>query len=675
MGLRPQQGLRSKHHLGSVLLSVLFLFTPTAQLLSRGQNPSAPSPASPTSAQELFRLEKIEVAGGAELITIHARLDGLSVPEDQKWTPLVTVLRDTLGDKNPENDQLRYLWPLTYTRPAMGQRIAGAIPFFYTRVGNKQKTDKVPPPALDLAAPERQVWEKIFWTALQTVLLDSYGLPLKASSYSYRRNLADYRKSQVVRALSVLSLYQALDGPPAFSEPELTEIHSRLLLSDKTLGGLVDDFHLPNYSARQETSVRDERGHNWELLRQRAEAESLIFEPLEMPDGTATHALVWIAKNDLSVRRERAYSSRFLNISDPRADKRLAQWDGYVETRYFDSEERPVPPGTPDSHSVELIPLALYGLDNPKIPMLLVDFRDTLNPKKREMSRRVLKDVSRNLVSLSGTAGLSFFLGRYVYDFVTGRRGMDINQPSRLRTYSQLKLLLSLNDSLEPGLRKQIDARLEKVSLNPFENDLEAEAKLAKQQYAALVWYAGKPDGLAVRLDRDRRAELVPLEHGKAEQVLFRLGNILSFGKYTHREQATPEMAGRLDVARRIGYHTRFLREVAKSTARIEVVWNLDEVRRSLEFIAEHGSEVGSSVTSAAATIFRRTEDAETRRSCLDSLSRINSRKAKDELIRLSQDQHIDAAWKELIASYLAKPPSDGPMSAAKSRAERTGQQ
>jgi hypothetical protein len=31
-----------------------------------------------------------------------------------------------------------------------------------------------------------------------------------------------------------------------------------------------------------------------------------------------------------------------------------------------------------------MIPLALYGLDNPKIPMVLVDFRDGLNPKKRE---------------------------------------------------------------------------------------------------------------------------------------------------------------------------------------------------------------------------------------------------------------------------------------------------
>ena len=119
-----------------------------------------------------------------------------------------------------------------------------------------------------------------------------------------------------------------------------------------------------------------------------------------------------------------------------------------------------------------MIPLALYGLDNPKIPMLLVDFRDTFNPKKREMSRRALQDVTRNVLSVSRFGDLPYFLGRTVFDFVTGRRGIDINQPSRLRTYSQLKLLLSLNQSLDPELREEIGNRLEKVSLNPMENDL-----------------------------------------------------------------------------------------------------------------------------------------------------------------------------------------------------------
>ena len=76
----------------------------------------------------------------------------------------------------------------------------------------------------------------------------------------------------------------------------MAEIQSRLLLTDKTFGGLVDDLYLQRYYERQVTAAHDERGHNWELLRQRAESESLIFEPLQMPDGSTTHAMLWIAK-------------------------------------------------------------------------------------------------------------------------------------------------------------------------------------------------------------------------------------------------------------------------------------------------------------------------------------------------------------------------------------------
>ena len=680
--MRPQsrRGLQNNSHFGGLLLTIVVVFSPALQLRASAQTllqTSNPPPAAEDSKspEQLFRLETIPVAGGAELITIHAHLQS-NHESDGGLTPLVSILRDTLGDSDPENDRLRYLWPLTYTRPGLSQRAGAAIPFLYTRVGNKSNSSsKTPPPVMDLASPEKQVWEKIFWSALQTVLLDSYGLPLKASSYTYRRNLSEYRKSQVVRALSVLALYQAVGGAPAFSDVEMNEIQSRLLLTDKTFGGLVDDLYLQRYSERQFTALRDARGHNWELLRQRAEAESLIFEPLELPDGSTTHAMLWIAKNELNAKREQPYDARFLNISDPRADNRLKQWDGYVETRFYDGENRVVPADTAGARSVEMIPLALYGLDNPKIPMLLIDFRDSFNPKKREMSRRVLQDVTRNFVSLSGAGGIGLFLGRTVFDFVTARRGIDINQPSRLRTYSQLKLLLALNNSLEPGLKKQIDARLNRVSVNPFENDFAAETKLAHDQYLALKAYAAKPDGLPAQIDRDRREEMVPLKHGKAEQILFRLGNILSFGAYTHREKADPEITNRLALARRIAYHTLFLRQVSKST-RIEVVWDLDEVRRSLQFIAEHGAEVGSSATHAAAAIFLRTEDEETRRVCLNSLARMNNRRAKEELLRISQDKNLGPAWKERIVAYLSKPHPNAPVAAShdKSRAGSSGQ-
>ena len=666
----------------SVLVFVLLvsLFPPYSFFPRSTYAQSQIKPASPRLDQ-IFRLERVPVTGGAELITIQARLDGLDAlpvgtesPEVSNWVPLVTVLRDTLGDLNPENDRLRYVWPLTYTRPTVGQRILGAIPFLYSRVSNKiHSSAKAPPPVLDLAATDRDVWNKLFWTALQSLLIDPYGTPIKASTRSYEHNIAAYRKSHIIRALSVLSLYQAVEGPPAFSESELSEIHARLRLTDKTFGGLVGDLNLERYNDRQVTAVRDTRGHNWELLRQRAEAESLFFEPLQMPDGSITHALLWVAKSELETNQGRRYDSRFLNISSPWSDKRLLTWQGYREKRFVDSENNPVAAETVGARETEMIPLALYGLDNPKIPMLLVDFRDGLNPKKREMSRRVLQDVTRNILSISRFGDLSYFLGRTVFDFVTGRRGIDVNQPSRLYTYSQLKLLLSLNQSLDPELREQIGSRLEKVSLNPMENDLQAETKLATEQYAALLAYAKRPDGLPRQLALDRRVEMVGLEHGRAEQILFQFANILSFGRYTHREKPEPELEAKLDVARRLGYHTQFLREVAKSTPQIDVVWDLDEVKHSLQFIVDHAREADGKIAAAAANIFLRTQDAEMRRICLEGLSRMPNPKARGELIRLSLHKDLDQGGRDLVASYLKSPRQPaGPLAASSEKSNGT---
>jgi hypothetical protein len=265
----------------------------------------------------------------------------------------------------------------------------------------------------------------------------------------------------------------------------------------------------------------------------------------------------------------------------------------------------------------------------------------------------VLNDVTRNFLSLSKFGNLPFFLGRTVYDFVTGRRGIDINQPSRLATYSQLKLLLSLDTSMQPELRSEVSGRLETISLNPFENDLNAEANIALAQYEKLLEFAKDPKGLSAQLDRDRRAEMTPLEHGSKAQLAFRVLNVLSFGTYVHREEHTVDMEDQLDIARRLKYHTTFLQQIAKSTAEIDITGNLEDVRRSLHFIADHGSEAGSSAAAATAKIFARTRDDATRRACLDSLSRIHSSKAKNELLRISQNNDVDKALRDLASEYL----------------------
>jgi hypothetical protein len=493
------------------------------------------------------------------------------------------------------------------------------------------------------------------WLALQNVVFNPYGVAAKASTSALRRNSERYRQAHILRALAILSLYEAETGAEsAFTQAESAEIQARLMLTSKTFGGLIDDAYLDEVLRRQNTQALDTRGHNWELLRQRAEAEGLYFEPLTMPDGEATHALLWVARDDLQKNRGRKFGSRFLNIESPWGDSRLARWDGHTETRHVDAEGRPAAADAEGARRIELIPLALYGLDFPKIPALLVDFRDRLNPKRREMSHRVIEDVARNVLSLSRYGDVHYFLGRTVFDFVTSRRGIDVNQPTRLRAYSQLKLLLSLDASLDRSLRAEIGRRVESVSLNPLENDLDAEARLARQQYAALAAAAKDPDGLAARLDRDRRAEMVPLEHGRAGRVLLRFANVLSLGLYKHREAAAPESVRlTLDGERRLAYHKRFLQQVARSTPVVEVVWKIEDVRRSLRYVAEAGERADAGAARAAEKIFSQTEDAETRRLCLASLYRINNEVAKAALLRLYQSPGLEPELRTLTAEYL----------------------
>lgn len=642
-----------------------------------------------------FRVERLPISSGAELLTIFGRLDGLAekgkpAPE----VPLVSVLRDTFGDDNPENDRLRYVWMLTYTQPSMTKRIAAAIPFFYKRVGNKKNISGPPNPILNLAHAKRATWNRFFWWGVQSTFFDTFGMPLKASSRSYRQNISDYRKAHVTQALSILGTFEKLqqrsrdeseflargvDEAPAASEindgstplldvrsafapGEMLELRARLLLSNNTFGGLYGPDKYESTVTGYGTKSLDVSGHNWELLRQQAEADGLHFESLTMPDGTATHALLWISKDDVAAQSERRFSGRFLNISNPWKDKRLKQWNGYSETRYFDAENR----RNTDSNAarrVEMIPLAVYGLNHPKIPALLIDFRASMNPKKREMSLRVFNDLTNNVLSVSSFGNWPYFAGRKVYAFLTGRRGIDINQPSRVRSYSELKLLLAFNSTLDPKLRDELERRLETVSLNPMSNDMNSEIELARKQYAALIEFARRENGLPAKVERDRREEMVSLAHGPAMRFLFGLGNIVTFGRYVHREDATPELKQRLELARRVRYHTELLERVARSSPQIEVAWELPNVRASLRFLADNAHAVPTSRDSAAkvaARVFERTADSESRTLCLDVLSRINDKTARKEMLRLFREQQPNSEWRTSVAERLRKAVSEG---------------
>lgn len=621
-----------------------------------------PSSANPQEKQNIdfdlskdFRIEKTLVKGGSEIITIFANLKGMQDLPDEaaEQVPLVSVLRDTLGDDKLENDTLRYLWMMTYTKPSFLQKASAVIPFFYVRTANKKSIgNSPPPPVIDLYKTDKQMWNRVFWAVFRNFVLNDFGSLARSPSLHYRENITNYRKTAIVRALALISLYEATSNEKLLSDSEMREIQARLSVSSSFFSPLMQRENLDRVYNKDVTLSKDTIAQNWELLRQTTESQDLIFEPLTMPDGRSTHAIVWTTEEDLAANKNKKFDGRFLNIKNPWKDKRLINWKGYKEVRWFDADNRQVEPNTPGAKSQTMIPLGLYGLDFPKIPSLLVDFRNTQNPKRREMSRRILEDFSRTL-SLSRFGNMPFFVGRFVYDYVTSKRGMDINQVSRFESYAQLKLLLSLNASLDTEFRDEVSKRLEIVSLNPLENNLDVEIGLAKKQYENLMSYAKRDDGLPAKIEKDRREEMVYLKHGSKKRMLFALGNFLSFGIYTHREKPTPELMNKLDIRRQLSYHERILREVAMYSANPKIDNDVEMIRASLQFMAENGTTAGDKTAAAIYSIFTITEDEEIRDLCLKSLYKINRASAKKELLSLYQNPQTDFHWQPQILNYL----------------------
>jgi hypothetical protein len=664
--IKTESDRGSLRRLSAILLvSCIFLSTltitaqsPAKESMTENSRPDGNYPirAKLREVDSGFRVETVPVAGGAEIVTVFSKqshYDG-AMQGPVAEIPLVSVLRDTLGDSIVENDRLRYVWMHTYTNASLMQKISAFVPFLYTRTTNKGNVGtEAPPPVIDVQVSDKAVWNKVLWMVFKKLVLSERHFGVKASALQYGQNAADYRRSAVAGALAVLSLYQEIGGERVLTDSELKDIQARLILSDKTFGGHMQSENLGRFYDNELAKSRDFRGHNWELLRQYAEAQGLYFDPLVMPDGTARHALVWTDVSDIAANKGKKFESRFLNIKNPWTDDKLTNWKGYTQIRWYDADNRQVESDTPNAKPRTMVPLALYGLDHPKIPVILVDFRDNGNPKMREMTRRLLSDITSNVLSLSRFSSLPYFLGRFIYDFASGRRGADLNQASRLRSYSQLKLLLSLDASLDVEFRNDISHRIESATLNPLQNDTDVEARLARAQYANLMDYAKRPDGLPKKITQDRREEMSRLKHGNAERALLAMTHVLSLGLYTHREKETPELFAKMDIRRQLDHHERYLREVAFESAKPEIDSNVAELKRSLTFISENGAAAKEKTTRALAKIFAITNDEDMSSLCLAGLYRINSSSAKKELLAIYNDSKLPDRWRIVCARYL----------------------
>jgi hypothetical protein len=484
------------------------------------------------------RLERQTVPGGAELLTVFGSLPDPEMRTAETEVPLISVLRDTLGDSDPENDQLRYVWVLTAPRPTVLQRIAAATPFYYWRAGAGKDGGRRPSPVLDLSSPGDQVWKSLAGSIAQVVAFDPQGAVLRSTTRSYRNNVRDHRQLHLLSGLATLSQLEEMPGVNTMlSEPELLRIQARLALSARTFGGFVSDANLPLAYVKQRTKSSEDRGHNWELLRQRAEANGLYFEPFGLGDSP-TQALLWVAKEDLDSGHP--FDDQFLDIANPFDDARLKDWPSYTKLAHPE-----------DGVSRELIPLALYALEHPKTPLLLVDFRDTRAPKKREVVRRAAVDVVSGVIGYSKWGNWPYLAGTWTWNFVRARHGAPNDRLARIKAYSQTRRWLALDPNISPDFRNDLLRRLDALGTNPLEDNIFDEATFAQAQYAALLEYAKDPKGLEAKLFRDREAEVSRFAHSLAARVGLRTVNYLTLGIFRHSEDDATVVAARVDEHRR----------------------------------------------------------------------------------------------------------------------------
>jgi len=276
------------------------------------------------------------------------------------------------------------------------------------------------------------------------------------------------------------------------------------------------------------------------------------------------------------------------------------------------------------------------------------------------LTKRAFDDVMGNVLSFTQGGGIALTVGKFLYGFLNDRRGADLNQPSRLRSYSQLKMILAMDESLNEDLRKEIANRVEKVSINPLENDLSAELRLARGQYKNLVEYAKSPNGLRLKLEKDRVKEMTLAAYNGKLPLKYSIAQMLTFGLYKHELKPTPELAAKAELRRELEFHERRIRETAYYSVRPEVDANVPELMRSLEFVADKGMSAGGKTAKAIAKIFSGSLDNDIRTACINSLYKINDATAKSELLKIYKSETVPSSWRETASGFLKRARAEG---------------
>ena len=603
----------------------------TCAAMWAGSPPNEPS--HPLEAARV-RLEATPFSNGSELLTVFVAL-----PADQslhyREMPVLSVVRDTLGSSDPKNERLRDVWLLTAGRPSPIHSVESAVPFVYWLHTPRPSSSIQPVHLLDFGSPVRQTESAVAGLIVQGELLDPEGRALRTTSRSYRMNGAEDSSARASQAIAALADAEQDPSTSPDVADDLARLHARLLLSNSLLGGLVRDQRLLQYHDRQQTEREMSRGHNWDLLRQAAEADKLYFEPLSVDGGEPSWAMLWVRRADLA-QEPRRFNAKLLHIANPFHDGCIASWRGYSEQWWFDANGRHVDDETPGAVRDQVIPLALYSLDDPRMPLLLIDFQNGGAPRRRESAGQAADDVTRGLLGWTPITNWYYFMARTGVMFVLHRQGEVSDRTARVRAWAQLSYALSAGGDIRPGLREALQQHVHAPVFDPQHEKVDAEAALAWNRWRLLT---GAESPVPKLVEARRRAELAALEHNHLARFGFLTLHAATLGAYEHRDD-TSDMTDRLAWARQVRWNRDYLSRVAGSPRPVELTWDADHVLASvadMNRLLALQPVARDDISPLLARLAVDTDDDSIRHVCLEALNQMDTDEARRQLAELAR--------------------------------------
>lgn len=519
----------------------------------------------------LYYWKTTPVGDSAQLLTLFCRACGVSKGTEED-VPLISVLRDTLGDKSDENDRVTYLWLLTYAHPRMGQRILSAVPFFYWRIakGSNSVTKHDTQPFMDLSAPENPMMARVGQDLLQWTAFDPMMTPVRASTHAYGTNRQEDERLHIEEAISYLRQAPVSNDSTALTQVQLDTVIGKLKLREILLGGLGTDNQAARVGMQSEFEQERIRSRNGELLREWAEKTGLIFEPLNLNGNQARSAILWFPQSKSAEPENLSLQSiwKLLAIRNPWTDERLRNWKGPVYERTFDK-----------NRLVSVIPLAVYSLDYPKQPLILMDFRHKLSRRRREVAQRSVNELITGVLGISHFADWYFYIALDLHRFVVGRRGAALDEASRLDCYSDFRVNLALDRTIDPSLKKDLETRIRWLAVNPLDTAPQREIQNAIARYKLLEREADDGD-LMARVDREHRFELSSFGESEKTKLSKSILHVATFGFY--KQQAETNDIFLLDHERRVTYQLNLLDSLIQAQTPPEIGYDSERIKSSV---------------------------------------------------------------------------------------------